>query len=106
MSDIRTTAARCEMSMWYASSVKSQGRPGDQVGDRGPCRRHDLAPGGDLGTKVGGQLAMQVSNQRLGAGDAHLFVVCRQLLEGRDGRAGAVMREDHLEAPVAGSRHD
>ena len=58
--------------MWYESSVKSQGRPATRSAIVVPGRRHDLAPAGDLGAEVGGQLAVQVANQRLGAGGARL----------------------------------
>ena len=37
ISELRTTEARCEMSMWYESSVKSQGRPATKSASSDPA---------------------------------------------------------------------
>ena len=85
------------MSMWYESSAKSQGRPFDAARRSTSLGRKHLAPAGDLGAEVGRELPMQVADQPGGAGGSSRLVVRRQLLEGRDRRAGAVMLQDQLE---------
>ncbi len=65
-------------------------------------RGQHLAPAGDLGAEVRGQLTMQVTDQTARAGRSRRLLVRRQLLEGRDRRACAVMFQDQLE-PALGT---
>ena len=69
----------------------------DQLGDRRRLARHGMSPLGQVGTNAENELSMEMTDQSLDAGGLDCRVAGRNLLEGRDGRAGTVMVQNQLE---------